>query len=106
MSIFSGKRFAVLGLGKAGLPAALRLREWGAEVFVWDDNASLHEAAIGFTVLRPSEVTGQLDALVLSPGIPHVLPAPHPEAAWALAHDVPILTDAELLYQAVRGLGS
>jgi len=106
MSIFSGKRFAVLGLGKAGLPAALRLREWGAEVFVWDDNASLREAAIGFTVLRPSEVTGQLDALVLSPGIPHVLPAPHPEAAWALAHDVPILTDAELLYQAVRGLGA
>jgi UDP-N-acetylmuramoylalanine--D-glutamate ligase len=43
---------------------------------------------------------------VLSPGIPHRLPKPHPEAVWAREHGVPILTDAELLYQAVRALGS
>jgi UDP-N-acetylmuramoylalanine--D-glutamate ligase len=34
------------------------------------------------------------------------LPQPHPEAAWAEQNHVPILTDAELLYQAVRALGS
>jgi UDP-N-acetylmuramoylalanine--D-glutamate ligase len=106
MSVFSGKRYAIVGLGRAGLPAAVRLRELGAEVFVWDDNAASREAAIGFAVAKPSEVAGRLDALVLSPGIPHRLPKPHPEAAWALAHGVPVLTDAELLYQAVRGLGS
>ena len=50
MSVFSGQRFAVLGLGRAGLPAALRLREFGAEVFVWDDNAASREAASGFAV--------------------------------------------------------
>jgi UDP-N-acetylmuramoylalanine--D-glutamate ligase len=47
-----------------------------------------------------------LDALVLSPGIPHRLPKPHDEAVWAAAHGVPILTDAELLFRAVRGSGS
>jgi UDP-N-acetylmuramoylalanine--D-glutamate ligase len=106
MSVFSGKRYAVVGLGRAGLPAAARLRELGAEVFVWDDNAASRQAAAGFTVKRPSEVEGRLDALVLSPGIPHKLPKPHPEAAWAQAQGVQVLTDAELLYQAVRGLGS
>jgi len=106
MSIFSDKRFAVVGLGRAGLPAAERLRELGAEVFVWDDNEASREAAAGFVVARPSEVEGHLDAVVLSPGIPHVLPEPHDEAAWAKAQGVPILTDAELLYQAVRGQGS
>ncbi|MDD2705844.1 MAG: UDP-N-acetylmuramoyl-L-alanine--D-glutamate ligase [Acidocella sp.] len=106
MSVFSGKRYAVVGLGRAGLPAAARLRELGAEVFVWDDNAASREAAAGFTVKLPSEVEGRLDALVLSPGIPHKLPKPHPEAAWAQAHGVQVLTDAELLYQVVRGLGS
>jgi UDP-N-acetylmuramoylalanine--D-glutamate ligase len=35
-----------------------------------------------------------------------LLPAPHPEAAWARDRGVPILTDAELLFQAVRGAGS
>ena len=106
MSVFSGQRYAVLGLGRAGLPAAQRLRELGAEVFLWDDNAASREAAAGFAVCPPSGVPGRLDGLVLSPGIPHRLPKPHPEAAWALAHGVPVLTDAELLYRAVRGSGS
>jgi UDP-N-acetylmuramoylalanine--D-glutamate ligase len=106
MSVFAGQRFAVLGLGRAGLPAAARLRELGAEVFVWDDNPALRAAAAGFAVAKPSAVAGRLDALVLSPGIPHKLPQPHPEAAWAIAHGIPVLCDAELLYRAVRGLGS
>lgn len=106
MSVFSGKRFSVVGLGKAGLPAAVRLRELGAEVFVWDDNEASRKAAEGFTALKPSKVKGRLDGVVLSPGIAHKLPQPHPEAVWAVKNNVPILTDAELLYQAVRGQGS
>jgi UDP-N-acetylmuramoylalanine--D-glutamate ligase len=104
--VFSGQRFAVLGLGKAGMPAATALAAMGAEVFVWDDSAPSREAAADFAQARPSEIPGHLDALVLSPGIPHKLPRPHPEAAWAIAHGIPILTDAELLYRAVRGAGS
>ncbi|MDE2240560.1 MAG: UDP-N-acetylmuramoyl-L-alanine--D-glutamate ligase [Rhodospirillales bacterium] len=105
---FAGQRFAVVGLGRAGLPAARRLREFGASVVVWDDGeASRNAAAVeGFDVRRPSAAEGHFDALVLSPGIPHLLPKPHPEAVWAREAGVPVLTDAELLYQAVRTLGS
>ena len=108
MSIFSGRSYAVVGLGRAGLPAARRLREFGADVLVWDDGDSSRAAAMaeGFTIGRPSQAGHGFDALVLSPGIPDKLPKPHAEAVWAQAHYVPILTDAELLYQAVRGLGS
>ncbi len=105
-AVFTGKRFAVLGLGKAGLPAARALRAMGAEVFGWDDGAAARDAADGMTLLPPSLVTGRLDALVLSPGIAHYLPKPHDEAAWAMARGVPILTDAELLFRAVRAAGS
>jgi UDP-N-acetylmuramoylalanine--D-glutamate ligase len=104
--VFQGRRYAVLGLGKAGLPAARALRDMGAEVFVWDDNPDSRAAAADFAQMPPREIPGVLDALVLSPGIPHKLPAPHPQAAWAASHDVTILTDAELLYQAVRASGS
>lgn len=108
MSIFKGRSYAVVGLGRAGLPAARRLRELGADVLVWDDGVSSRETALaeGFMVGRPSLAGHGFDALVLSPGIPHKLPKPHEEAVWARAHGVPILTDAELLYQVVRGLGS
>ena len=104
--VFHNQRFAVVGLGKAGLPAAQALKSLGAEVFVWDDFAPSRDAAQGFTVMRPHDINKPLDALVLSPGIPHKLPAPHPEAAWALANHIAILTDTELLYRAVRGSAS
>jgi UDP-N-acetylmuramoylalanine--D-glutamate ligase len=106
--VFKGQRFAVLGLGRAGLPAARALRRMGADVFVWDDSASAREGAEAenFTLMRPSDVSGRLDALVLSPGIAHRLPKPQEQAAWAVAQSVPVLTDVELLYRAVRGSGS
>jgi UDP-N-acetylmuramoylalanine--D-glutamate ligase len=105
--VFAGSRFAVLGLGEAGLPAAAALNAMGADVFTWDDDPAKRQAAAAenLIVIPPSK-TARLDALVLSPGIPHSLPAPHPEAAWAVGQGIPILTDAELLYRAVRASGS
>jgi UDP-N-acetylmuramoylalanine--D-glutamate ligase len=107
--LFAGRRFAVLGLGRAGLAAATRLAAWGAEVIAWDDGEAGRDAAraAGVTVadLAAMPLAG-CDALVLSPGIPHRLPKPHPVAAQALAAGVPILSDVEILYQAVRRSGS
>ena len=61
----------------------------------------------GGVLLRPlADDPFDFDALILSPGIPHCLPAPHPVAARARAAGVPILSDAELLFQAVRRAGS
>ncbi len=102
--IFAGQRFAVVGLGRNGLPAARALAAMGAAVTVWDDKPEARAAATGLTVAEPA--MDGLDALVLSPGIPHRLPRPHPIAAAAIAAGVPVLSDADLLFTAVRRAGS
>ena len=105
-TIFAGQRYAVVGLGKNGLPAARALRAMGAEVVAWDDNAHARAAAAAEGIIVREPDFSQLTALVLSPGIPHRLPKPHPMAARAIAAGVPIFSDAELLYRAVRASGS
>jgi len=104
---FAGERVAVVGLGRAGLPAARRLAAWGAEVTAWDDRegARAEAAAAGLRVADPAASFG-FDALLLSPGIPHALPAPHPAAVAARAAGRPVLCDVEFLYRAVRASGS
>ena len=104
-TLFAGKRFAVVGLARFGLPVARALRAMGAEVLAWDDNAAARELADA-TIGDPSLDGGRFDALILSPGIPHHLPRPHRIASWATARGIPILSDVELLYQAVRSAGS
>ena len=102
-TLFAGKRFAVVGLGRNGLPAAHALAAMGADVTVWDDGGA---AAPGLASHDPARGYDGFDALVLSPGIPHLLPTPHPAAIAARAAGIPILSDAELLFQAVRASGS
>jgi UDP-N-acetylmuramoylalanine--D-glutamate ligase len=103
-TLFAGQRFAVVGLGRNGLPVARALVAMGAGVVAWDDTDAARAAAGDLDVRVPD--MGAIDALVLSPGIPHVLPAPHPIAAAAISAGVPILSDAELLYRAVRASGA
>lgn len=107
-NLFAGARYAILGLGRNGLPAARSLRAMGAEVVLWDDGEAARMAAAteGFTLRDLSTGDFAFDALVLSPGIPHDLPKPHPVAARAIADGVPIFSDAELLFRAVRAAGS
>ena len=103
---FSGQRFAVVGLGRAGLASAVALAAMGADVVAWDDKDAARDAAVaaGIAVAQPDWTV--TDALALSPGIPHRLPRPHPMAEAAIAHGVPVWTDAELLFRAVRATGS
>ncbi len=105
-TLFSGKRFAVVGLGQNGRPAAVALREMGAEITAWDDSEAARAAADDLPLRDPRETEFNFDAVVLSPGIPHHLPKPHPIAARAIAAGIPIVSDVELLYQAVRRAGS
>jgi UDP-N-acetylmuramoylalanine--D-glutamate ligase len=105
---FAGQRIAVVGLGRAGLPAAQRLAAWGAEVTVWDDGAAARQAAetCGLVVRDPAAGSFRHDALLLSPGIPHLMPRPHTAAVRAREAGAPILCDAEFLFRAVRASGS
>ncbi len=103
-ALFAGRRYAVLGLGRNGEPAMHALAAMGAHVQAWDDRE--RPLAPGVVVLAPFDSMDRHDALVLSPGIPHRLPAPHPVARMAQEAGIPILSDAELLFQAVRASGS
>ncbi|HQT77103.1 MAG TPA: UDP-N-acetylmuramoyl-L-alanine--D-glutamate ligase, partial [Rhodopila sp.] len=110
-TLFRGKRFAVVGLGKNGLPAAHALAAMGAEVVAWDDKPEARVAAAGLPagvdIRDPAaQAVFDFDALVLSPGIPHRLPKPHAVAERAVAAGVKVLCDVELLFQAVRASGS
>jgi len=105
---FAGQRIAVMGLGRAGLPAALRLSEWGAAVTAWDDGETRRAdaAAAGLDVRDLAAGAFDWDCLLLSPGIPHTLPKPHPVAAAAIAAGRPVLCDVEFLAQALAAKGS
>ncbi|WP_337877271.1 UDP-N-acetylmuramoyl-L-alanine--D-glutamate ligase [Elioraea sp.] len=106
---FLGETVAVMGLGRAGLPGAQALMRLGARVLAWDDSAAARQQAASAGVPLADLATADfatVDALLLSPGIPHRLPAPHPVAARALAAGRPIVCDADLLYRAVRAAGS
>ena len=104
--LFAGHRFAVVGLGKNGLAAARGLAAMGADVVAWDDKPEARAAAADVALRDPCADRFDAEALVLSPGIPHTLPSPHPAAARARAAGVPILSDTDLLFQAVRRSGS
>jgi UDP-N-acetylmuramoylalanine--D-glutamate ligase len=102
---FAGIPVAVLGLGKSGMVAARALKESGAEVWAWDDSADRRKAAeaegLSIVDLRTCDWK-ELTSLVISPGIPHTHPAPHPVAARARAANAEIIGDIELLARAQR----
>lgn len=107
-TLFAGYHYGVAGLGRNGNAAVAALLAMGASVQAWDDNASARAALPTHERLKIAPFTGMLGlaALILSPGIPHRLPAPHPLATMAMEAGVPIVSDAEILFRAVRAAGS
>ncbi len=100
---YSGQTVAVLGLGRSGLSATRALLAGGAVPVVWDDNADARARAEaeGFTC-RDLTRTGAFDgiaALIVSPGIPHLYPAPNPVIAAALDAGVPVDNDIGLFFR-------
>jgi len=85
---YDGHRVGVLGLGRSGLSAARALAAGGAELRCWDDSERARAAAEaeGFPLadLRSRREMDGLACLIVSPGIPHLYPEPHPavRAAW------------------------
>ncbi len=107
LGFFGGLTVAVLGLGKSGLSAARALVAGGAEVWAWDDNEAsrTRAAAEGLTLVDLHDCDwSQPVSLVLSPGIPHSFPAPHPVTDLARHSGCEIISDIELLARAQRGV--
>jgi UDP-N-acetylmuramoylalanine--D-glutamate ligase len=99
---FAGRKVAILGLARSGRAAAAALAAGGAQILAWDDNeqtratVAAEVALCDLTKIEWHDVA----ALMLSPGIPHRFPVPHPAVAAAKKAGVPILGDIELLGRA------
>src|SRR5512134_2533111 len=100
LSLLPDRRFAVLGLGRSGLAAAKSLLAAGKDVWAWDDDAAARDVAtrqgIPVVDLHRRNLAG-LSALVLSPGIPHTYPQPHPVVVRSREQGCAIIGDVELL---------
>jgi UDP-N-acetylmuramoylalanine--D-glutamate ligase len=100
---YPGQKLAVLGLGRSGLATARALVAGGAIPLLWDDSAEARQRAAdqGFTctdLTRAGAFDG-VAALIVSPGIPHLYPAPNPVIAAALAVGVPVDNDIGLFFR-------
>ena len=100
---FTDKSVAVLGLGRSGLAAARALQSGGATPIVWDDGPAGRDAAEaeGFTMrdLTKPGAYHDIAALIVSPGIPHLYPAPHAAIANAWRAGVPVDNDIGLFFR-------
>lgn len=100
---YAGQTVAVLGMGRTGRAAAKALLAGGAEVVVWDDGPGGRQAAEddGYTLrdMTKSQSFEGVSALITSPGIPHLYPAPHRAIAAAWAAGVPVDNDIGLFFR-------
>ena len=100
---YQGRKVAVLGLGRSGLATARALVAGGAEPLLWDDSpeSRAKAEAEGF-VMTDLTRHGALEGvavLVVSPGIPHLYPAPHKVIARAMEAGVPVDNDIGLFFR-------
>ncbi len=106
VTAYAGRRVGVLGLGRSGIAAARALSEGGAEVLCWDDGQAAREKAADVQIVdlsRPREAQS-LDLLVVSPGVPHLYPAPHPAVTLAREVGIPLDNEIGLFFAALPGL--
>ena len=103
---FDGLPTPVLGLGRSGLAAARALYRGGAEVWAWDDNEEARERAAeeeGIEIVDLATIDWrEVTSLILSPGIPHTHPKPHPIVRMAREAGCEIIGDVELLARTQR----
>ena len=100
---FREKTVFVLGMGRTGLTAARALRDGGARPICWDDGEAGRTRAAdeGFDVQDPLKggALEQAAALIVSPGIAHLYPTPHPVIAAALRAGVSVDNDIGLFFR-------
>ena len=104
----TGAKVAILGLGRSGLSAARALAAGGAVPICWDDTPAARAAAQaeGFDCvdLGKAGVFDDIARLIVSPGIPHLYPAPNPVIVAAQDAGVPVDNDIGLFFQSFATL--
>ena len=102
--VMSGKTVGIVGLGSSGMAAAAALGAAGVTIFAHDDNKPDTPLVNGTVMAWRDWPWQNLDALVISPGIPHLHPAPHPAAARAAAASSKRRSTADVSFFFRRGL--
>jgi UDP-N-acetylmuramoylalanine--D-glutamate ligase len=102
---YSGCKVAVLGLSRSGLASARALEAGGAAPLCWDDDEAARTVAVeaGFEIadLKRDSAWEGVVALIVSPGIPHLYPAPHPAVEKAWANGVVVDNDIGLFFRSI-----
>ena len=101
--VFEDRKVAVFGLGRSGNAAARALAASDATVCAWDDAPEPRKAAKAdgiplFDLYQ--EDWSEIDALVLSPGVPLTHPEPHQIVTLARDAGCPVMGDMELFARA------
>ena len=92
---FAGKRYGIYGLARSGSACVAALTASGAQVFAWDDGEAARAGFDGpLTDLNGFDLA-IIDALIVSPGVPHSAPL----FVAAKAADIPVIGDIELFAQ-------
>lgn len=100
--------YLILGLGLSGLSTAAFLKEKREPFVVWDDNTHnrIESSHLGYPLLQEKDWTS-IAQIILSPGIafggdcPDAV-LPHPMVQKAREHNLPTLTDCNLLIQSIK----
>ena len=99
VTTFTGQQVALFGLGSSGLLAARALKDGGADVIAFDDDAQkiaeARAAGIKTQDLRNLDWT-KTAVLVLAPGVPLTHPQPHWTVDLARKANVEVIGDIEL----------
>jgi UDP-N-acetylmuramoylalanine--D-glutamate ligase len=101
------KLYGVLGLGRSGSATIGFFVKNHINFIAWDDTEQTRISLlkqfpeVTFTSTDDKKWL-DIDYLVISPGIPTTFPKPHPLVVILRAHNIPIICDIELLYQANR----
>ena len=93
------KVFGVFGLGATGLSVCEALIASGAQVHTWDEHAPARKKTVNTEYLseHPKKWPWEnLEALVISPGVPLTHPKPHAIVRKAQAMNLPVIGDTEL----------
>ncbi|MBB5515352.1 UDP-N-acetylmuramoylalanine--D-glutamate ligase [Rubricella aquisinus] len=100
---YQDRKVGVLGLGRSGMATAHALRAGGAEPICWDDSPDrrAEAEADGFAIadLTKDASWSGIAALIVSPGIPHLYPTPHPAVTLAQSHGAVVDNDVGLFFR-------
>lgn len=99
--LFKNRTVFILGLGKSGRSAAQNLRKGGAHILAWDDQEEARNLALkqGIPLANLASLNWKdVDHFILSPGIPHHYPVPHPLVIKAQSVGLQPISDLEILY--------